>query len=176
MQMSREEIVAAIDSIINEYHGGASDAYTIGQLVGLQTATKLDCIRPDVITLADVDRMALETLTMTGEITIREDTPPSPSVGWPGSDDVSGEITGRFEVPAGVMIVGPYTQPHITIEECAYTVSSYLTENPDLWEKIVDHCDIPQKYSSYKPEVYFLGTTPSGDRAVVEFKVVVKEV
>lgn len=128
------------------------------------------------ITLADVDRMALETLTMTGKITIREDTPPSPSVGWPGSDTKDGKITGRFEIPEEVVPFkpGPSYPLYIIVEGTEILLEDIIGDGY-LWDKIGEYDGIiNQVDKKITTDIEITGVTKKGGRAVVEFKVVVK--
>ena len=127
-----------------------------------------------MITLDDVDRMAIETLTLTGEITIRENTPPSPSVGWPGSDTTEGVITGNFQVPASVVLVGPrLVEPEIQTIDCdPWPLRLYIQES--LLIEIVNRADIVSE-RPYELDIIDISTSPPEDgRTLVEFKVVVK--
>jgi hypothetical protein len=131
------------------------------------------------LTLDDVDCMALETLTLTGEIEIKEATPPDPSVGWPGSDYPQGEIEGRFEVPGAVVTIEGYRGLESMIETDDWnpggTVLDYIETGP-IQPKIetysIDHFRGILRHS---PWVRLTGVTKKGDRAVVEFKVIIKE-
>jgi len=189
-----EFIEKKMDAIRREYDADPAKYLPVPsallKFLALADTIKAGCYDtfPKPLTLADVDQMALETLTLTGEITIKEDTPPDKSVGWPGSDEITGEITGRFEVPASVVSLygnveyspkisedpkkGVYPFPIITIGDYTDWIESYVRETLDLWGKIVDYCDLPD---SYKPDIEITGVTKKGDRAVVDFKIVIKE-
>jgi hypothetical protein len=143
--------------------------------LALADSIKAGIEEPKQITLDDVDRMALETLTMTGEIVIREDTPPDPSVGWPGSDTTDGEITGRFEVPVSVasVVAGEPNKHLITIEGDTQPTYDYIRET--LMDKIGEYDGIiNQVDKKITVDIEITGVHKKGDRAVVEFKVVLK--
>lgn len=185
----------AVDKIVDRYRAvlkedWRSDECRLSEAAGLAfayamiTGKQISALKKP-ITLDDVDRMALETLTMEGEITVREDSPEVPSVGWPGSDATEGEITGRFEVPVGAVevpvIAALVRQSRIHIDDYEDWVESYIRETTELWAKIelygLIHI-VPDKLGydmrKYLPDIELTGITKKGDRAVIEFKVVLK--
>jgi hypothetical protein len=175
--LSREDIVKHIFEIAAGYEANPHmGAYYLGRFLGLYDSIRLSELLPDKpITFADVDRMAIETITMSGKITIREDTPPDPSVGWPGSDTVEGEITGRFEVPAGSIMIAAI-DPMFTLEGPGEpdTLLYWINEGP-LKAKIGKYDGIiNQVDKQITTDIELTGVTKKGDRAVVEFKVVLK--
>lgn len=151
------------------------------EIVRLETViTALRKLRVELArpTLEEIDVAALGSLSMAGEITIRQDAPPDPSVGYFGSVASSGQITGSFRIPASAVTMIDNVA-HIITEDWnpGGTIIDYIKESAIL-DRIIAEIEgmisAPDDYEcGFGLEL--LGVSKDGRLALIEFKIKVLE-